>query len=136
MIRTYSELVLLPSFQERFEYLQLNGIVAQETFGGERYLNQMLYHSDAWSKIRDHVIIRDNGCDLAHPDYLIHGRIIIHHMNPISKEDILARSDAVLDPEFLISTTINTHNAIHYGDYSLIPKLPKERTPNDMCPWK
>lgn len=135
-MRTYSELVKLKTFKERFEYLRLDGVVAEATFGDERYLNQVLYHSDEWSRLRDYVIIRDNGCDLADPDYEIHGRIIIHHMNPISKIDILSRSNLVLDPEFLICTTINTHNAIHYGDYSLIPSLPKERTPNDMCPWR
>lgn len=136
VIRTYSELIALPTFKERFEYLQLNGSVGEETFGFSRYLNQVLYHSDEWSRLRDEIIIRDNGCDLAHPDYSIRGRIIIHHMNPITKADILDRSDFVLDPEFLITTTINTHNAIHYGDYSLIPQLNPERKPNDTCPWR
>ena len=136
MIRTYSELIALPTFKERFEYLALNGVVGEETFGFNRYLNQVLYHSDEWSRLRDSIIIRDEGCDLAHPDYSIHGRIIIHHMNPITKADIIDRSDFVLNPEYLITTTINTHNAIHYGDYSLIPKLNPERTPNDTCPWR
>lgn len=136
MIRTYSELILLPTIKERFEYLKIGGKVGAETFGFERYLNQVLYRSAEWRKLRDEVIIRDNGCDLADPDYEIHGRIIIHHMNPISKEDIVRRSDLVLNPDYLICTSFDTHNAIHYGDYSLIPHLPEERAPNDMCPWR
>jgi hypothetical protein len=135
MIRTYSELILLPTIKERFDYLSLGGRVGSETFGFERYLNQVLYRSTEWKKLRDEIIIRDNGCDLADPDYEIHGRIIIHHMNPITKEDIVNRSEMVLNPEYLICTSFDTHNAIHYGDYSLIPHL-TERAPNDMCPWR
>lgn len=136
MIRTYSELILLPTIKERFEYLKIGGQVGAETFGFERYLNQVLYRSSEWRHLRDEVIIRDNGCDLADPDYEIHGRIIIHHMNPITKEDIVRRSDLVLNPDNLICTSFDTHNAIHYGDYSLIPHLPEGRAPNDMCPWR
>ena len=136
MIRTYSELITIPTFEERFKYLQLNGKIGEDTFGFDRYMNQELYHSDEWYGIRDYVIIRDEGCDLAHPDYTIHGRILIHHMNPITKHDILNRTKFLLDPEYLITTTFTTHNAIHYGDYSLIPKLNPERKPNDTCPWR
>lgn len=136
MIKTYSELILLPSFKERFEYLKIGGKVGAETFGYERYLNQMLYQSAEWRRLRDEIIIRDNGCDLADPDYEIQGRLIIHHLNPITKEDILRKTGSVLNPDNLVCVSFNTHNAIHYGDYSLIPHLPKERAPNDMCPWR
>lgn len=136
-IKTYSELILLPTFKERFEYLKLNGSVGRETFGFDRYLNQLFYQrSPKWKAIRDHVIIRDNGCDLGVEGYEIHSRIIVHHMNPITIEDIERESDFLLDPEFLISTVHNTHNAIHYGDESLLCFGPIERTKNDTCPWK
>lgn len=135
-IRTYSELMKLPTFEERFQYLKLNGAVGQDTFGFERYLNQTFYRSKEWKRIRDYVIIRDNGCDLAMDDREIYDRIYIHHMNPIIANDILNESEFLLDPEYLICTTQRTHNAIHYGDESLLYQGPIERTPNDTCPWK
>lgn len=135
-IRTYSELITLPTFEERYEYLRLGGIVGEETFGFDRYINQSFYKSKEWLAIRDKVIIRDNGCDLAMEDREIHGRILIHHMNPITKEDILNRSEFLLDPEYLICTIKNTHDAIHYGDRSLLITAPIERSKNDTCPWR
>lgn len=135
-IKTYSELVHIPTFEERYEYLRLNGFVGTETFGFDRYLNQIFYRSQRWKRIRDLVIIRDNGCDLGVEGYEIHGKILIHHMNPITIEDIEKESAFLLDPEFLICTTHITHNAIHYGDESLLIKAPVERVPNDTCPWK
>lgn len=135
-IRTYSELITISTFIDRFEYLRLDGLVGKETFGFDRYLNQVFYKSKKWRKIRDHVIARDLGCDLGIEGYDIHGRILIHHINPISKEDILRRSDWILDPEFLICTSKNTHDAIHYGDGGLLLTIPIERKPNDTCPWK
>lgn len=136
IIRTYSELSLLPTFEERYRYLRLTGQVGQETFGFDRYLNQIFYRSQRWKKVRDYVIIRDNGCDLGVEGYEIHGRIIIHHMNPITIEDIERESSYLLDPEFLICTVHNTHNAIHYGDERLLITAPIERTINDTCPWR
>ncbi len=135
-VRTYTELVRIPDYYERYRYLQLRGEVGEETFGRERYLNQALYKTLRWRKIRDEVIIRDNGCDLAHPDYEIRDRIVIHHMNPITLEDLEKESDVVFDPEFLICVAPLTHNAIHYGDIDLLPSLPIERRPGDTCPWK
>lgn len=135
-IRTYSELITLPTFEERFKYLQLNGRVGEETFGFDRYLNQIFYNSEEWKSIRDFVIIRDGGCDLGIPDREIYTRILVHHMNPIRQEDILRRSKFLLDPEFLISTMKSTHDAIHYGDESLLILEPIERTRNDTCPWR
>lgn len=136
IIRTYSELITLPTFEERFRYLKLDGVVGEDTFGFDRYLNQIFYGSKEWKDIRDHVIIRDNGCDLGIADREIRGRILIHHMNPITKEDILSRSKFLLDPEYLISTYKNTHDAIHYGDENLLILAPVERTKNDTCPWR
>lgn len=136
MLRTYSELSRLRSFRERFEYLRLDGIVGVETFGFDRYLNQVFYNSDEWKAVRKTVIIRDNGCDLGMDGYDIHGKIIVHHMNPFSIDDVLHRKEELLDPEFLISTVLNTHNAIHYGDESLLPSAPIVRTRNDTCPWR
>lgn len=136
MIRTYSELIKLPTFEERFRYLCLNGDVGKETFGFDRYLNQEFYKSNEWLEIRDYVIIRDNGCDLAIEGREIHGRILVHHMNPVTKEDILMRSKYLLDPEYMITTIKNTHDAIHYSDENILFKLPVERTKNDTCPWK
>ena len=135
-IRTYSELSKLNTFEERYQYLRLNGSVGEETFGFDRYLNQMLYRSQRWKRIRDKIIIRDNGCDLGIEGREIHGRIIIHHMNPIFVSDIEKESKFLLDPEYLIATTHNTHNAIHYGDENLLIKAPIERTKNDTCPWR
>ncbi len=136
MLRTYSELSRLQTFRERFEYLRLDGIVGVETFGFDRYLNQVFYNSDEWKAVRKTVIIRDNGCDLGMDGYDIHGKIIVHHMNPFSIDDVLHRKEELLDPEFLISTVLNTHNAIHYGDESLLPSAPIVRTKNDTCPWR
>lgn len=136
MLRTYSELSHLQTFRERFEYLRLDGIVGAETFGFDRYLNQVFYNSDEWKAVRKTVIIRDNGCDLGMDGYDIHGKIIVHHMNPFSIDDVLHRKEELLDPEFLISTVLNTHNAIHYGDESLLPSAPIVRTRNDTCPWR
>lgn len=136
MIRKYSELIQIPTFLERYEYLKLSGQVAYETFGCDRYLNQIFYKSEEWQRIRDYVIIRDNACDLGIPGREIYKKIIIHHMNPISKLDILNRSKYLLDPEFLICTIKQTHDAIHYGGEDLLIKDPIERTKNDTCPWR
>lgn len=135
-IKTYSELITLPTFEERYRYLRLGGRVGEETFGFDRYLNQAFYKSDEWRSIRDYVIIRDNGCDLGIEGREIHGRILIHHMNPISIDDIVKRTKYLLDPEYLISTVKNTHDAIHYGDEGLLITVPRERTKNDTCPWR
>lgn len=135
-IRTYSELITLQTFEERFKYLQLNGQVGKDTFGFDRYINQNFYRSLEWKRVRDKVILRDNGCDLGVEGYEIHGRILIHHMNPITIRDIESMSEYLLNPEYLISTVHNTHNAIHYGDESLLITVPIERTKNDTCPWK
>ncbi len=135
--RTYSELITIPTYKERFEYLRLAGAVGQETFGFDRQLNQMLYQrSRRWKDARDQVIIRDNGCDLGIIGYEIFDKILIHHMNPITLDDVLNDRDWIYDPEFLICTTHNTHNAIHYGNVNLLTLGPIERTPNDTCPWK
>ena len=135
-IRTYSELILLPTFEERYEYLRLDGRVGEETFGFDRWLNQTFYKSEEWLSMRDKIIVRDNGCDLGIPGRDIYSRILIHHMNPITKEDILRRSDILLNPEYLICVTPNTHRAIHYGNSNLLIKDLIERRPNDTCPWK
>lgn len=135
-VRTYSELIKIPTFEERYEYLRLGGKVGEETFGFDRYLNQMFYRSKEWRSIRDHVITRDNGCDLAMEGHEVYSRILIHHMNPIIADDILQRSEYLLNPEYLISTIKRTHDAIHYGDRSLLIVAPIERTKNDTCPWK
>lgn len=135
-IKTYSELIEIPTFEERYEYLKLTGKVGEETFGFDRYLNQVFYRSKEWRSIRDYVINRDNGCDLAMEGHEIFGRVLIHHMNPIRKEDILRRSDFLLNPEYLITTVKLTHDAIHYGDKDLLMIAPVERTKNDTCPWR
>lgn len=135
-IRTYSELILLPTFEERFRYLNLHGKVGEDTFGHDRYLNQLFYTSDEWRKIRRDVIIRDNGCDLGIWDREIQGLITIHHLNPITVDDILNRSEFLLNPEYLICVSDITHKAIHYGDESLLITAPIERRPNDTCPWR
>ena len=135
-IKTYSELILLPTFEERFRYLQLNGSVGKETFGFDRYLNQNFYRSAEWKRVRDKVIIRDNGCDLGIEDRLIYGNVLIHHMNPINDKDIYNLTDILLNPEYLICVSHNTHNAIHYGNEELLVKAPIVRTKNDTCPWK
>lgn len=135
-IRRYSDLKRFNTFEERFEYLKLNGIVGEDTFGFDRYLNQILYRSYEWKKVRDIVILRDYGCDLGIIDREIHDRIIIHHMNPVEKEELLDHSEVLLNPEFLITTSHMTHNALHYGDYSLVEFNVIERAPNDTCPWR
>lgn len=135
-IKTYTELSRLSTFEERYRYLRITGRVGEETFGFDRYLNQVFYRSRKWKQIRDQVIVRDNGCDLGVEGYEIYGRIIIHHMNPITLKDIEHESEFLLDPEFLICTVHNTHNAIHYGDESLLITAPIERAKNDTCPWK
>ena len=137
-IRTYSELITLPTFEERYKYLRIGGKVGEDTFGFDRYLNQIFYKSDEWLEVRDFVIVRDLGCDLACPDRKIPEgvSIMVHHMNPITKEDILNRSNWLLDPEFLITTYKRTHDAIHYVNDSLIFDMTIERSMNDTCPWK
>ena len=135
-IRTYSELITLPTFEDRYRYLQLNGAVGKDTFGFDRYIKQQFYRSKEWQRIRDEVIIRDNACDLGMEGYEIHGRIYVHHMNPIMVRDIQSNSDYLMNPEFLICTTHRTHNAIHYGDENLLARAPIERTKNDTCPWR
>lgn len=135
-IKTYSELITIPTFEERFKYLRLDGSVGEQTFGFDRYMNQVFYQSYEWKKVRDAVIIRDNGCDLGIEGHEIRGKILIHHMNPITVKDIETCSDFLLNPEYLISTMHLTHNAIHYGDESLLPKGPIERKKYDTCPWR
>lgn len=135
-IKCYSELITIPTFIERYRYLKIGGRVGADTFGHDRYLNQILYHSGEWLDFRDEIIIRDNGCDLAHPEFEIHDRILIHHINPITVEDVLKRDPKIFDPENVISTVLNTHNAIHYGDESRLMLLPITRTKNDTCPWR
>ena len=135
-IKTYSELIKLPTFEERFEYLKLNGVVSELIFGSERYLNQMFYTSDEWRKLRNKIILRDNGCDLGIEGFDIHSKIFIHHMNPITEEDILQHSKYLIDPEYLICVSMRTHNAIHYGDISQVSSTPIERKPFDTCPWR
>lgn len=136
-IRTYSELKRLKTFEERYEYLKIGGKVGEDTFGFDRYLNQIFYKTKEWQTVRNQVIARDNGCDLGIRDREIRGnRIIVHHMNPITKEDILDRSDILLNPEYLITTIKSTHDAIHYGDNKLLDQGPVERSKNDTCPWK
>lgn len=135
-VRRYSELASLPSFEDRFEYLKLRGIVGDETFGSARYANQMFYASQEWKQIRNDIIVRDEGCDLGVPGRLIRGRIIIHHINPITEDDLEHGDSYLLDPENLICTSFVTHQAIHYGDASLLFPDPIERYPNDTCPWK
>lgn len=135
-IRTYAELSEIESFEDRYRYLKLDGSVGKDTFGFDRYINQRFYRSKEWKDIRDHVIVRDNGCDLGVEDYEVHGRIYIHHMNPIMLQDIKYATDYLLNPEYLITTTHRTHNAIHYGDEDLLVLPPVERTKNDTCPWR
>lgn len=136
-IRTYSELMKLETFKERYEYLRLGGTVGEETFGFDRYLNQMFYKTPEWQSVRNKIIVRDNGCDLGIEDREIRGsKILIHHMNPITVEDILNRSDYLLNPEYLICTIKNTHDAIHYGNSDLLYEDLVVRSKNDTCPWR
>lgn len=136
MIRTYTELKQIPTFIERYRYLKIGGKVGEETFGSDRYLNQVFYRSKEWMDARNYVIVRDLGCDLGIEGYEIIGKIFIHHMNPLTVEDILNRTKILLDPEYLICCTKNTHDAIHYGNEDLLWTDPVIRTPNDTCPWK
>lgn len=136
-IRTYSELSKLKTFRERYEYLKLDGTVGEETFGFDRYINQMFYKSEEWKRIRNYVITRDNGCDLGIQDRkIVDSVILVHHMNPITKEDIINKNEILLDPEYLITTIKPTHDAIHYGDESLLAEDLVIRSKNDTCPWK
>ena len=135
-IRTYSELIAIPTFEERFKYLQLNGNVGAETFGYDRVFNQRFYSSLEWKRLRDEIIFRDNGCDLGILDRRIMGKIFIHHMKPIMLEDIRESSEFLLNPEYLICMSFETHNAIHYGDENLLFKAPIERKQYDTCPWR
>ena len=134
--KTYSELCRLDAFRDRYLYLKLSGSVGESTFGFDRYLNQLLYKSDEWKQCRRDIIIRDNGCDLGCKGFDIHGKILVHHINPITIEDIINRNPKVFDPENLITTTHNTHLAMHYGDEDLLVQNLVERSKNDMCPWK
>lgn len=136
MIKTYQELIRIPTFEERFEYLKLKGNPSEATFGGHRYLNQALYKSPEWQSIRQRVIIRDNGCDLGLTDRPIRTKILIHHLNPITIEQVLNRDPAIFDLNNLICVSHETHEAIHYGDGSrLIPSTPTERKPGDTKLW-
>lgn len=149
-MKTYSELIKLKTFEERFEYLRTANRVGEATFGSDRYLNQVVYHSQDWFNTKNEIIIRDNACDLAMPGFDIRGKIllkdgrefkkagiiIVHHINPLTKQDILDRSPKIFDPENLICCSFKTHNAIHYGDLNSLTLPPKERTPNDTCPWR
>lgn len=135
MIRTYSELIQLPTFKDRYEYLRLGGFVGHDTFGFDRYLNQKFYHSPEWKQIRRDVIIRDEGRDLAMPGYEIQNGLYIHHMNPISKDDLQNMSEMLLNPEYMVCVSFYTHQAIHYGDESLLSLSPVERMPGDTKLW-
>ena len=135
--KSYSELIKIPSLEERYEYLRLKGYVGDETFGSKRRMNQLFYSSDIWKQTRNEIILRDEACDLAVPGYEINRRLQVHHINPIRLEDILEnRWDILLDPDNLVCVSFRTHNAIHYGDESLLPQIPIERKPGDTCPWR
>ena len=141
IIRNYTELARLPTFEERFQYLKLNGQVGRDTFGFDRVFNQRFYRSEEWKRIRNYIIVRDTGnqnacCDLGVPGYEIGERILIHHMNPITLDDITESSEFLLNPEYLIAVSHTTHNAIHYGGDAKIYSQPVNRHPNDTCPWK
>ncbi len=136
MRKTYRELIELPSFLERFEYLKLNGGVGRETFGSARWMNQDFYHSKEWKLIRNHIILRDDGCDLGIIGRPIRGQILIHHINPITEDHIEHADTLLLDPDNLICVSFMTHEAIHYGSAKLLPEDPIARYPNDTCPWK
>lgn len=134
--RTYSHLITLPTFRDRYEYLKLGGVVGESTFGFQRWVNQQLYHSGKWRSFKDDIVIRDDGCDLAMEGFNIRESIVIHHLNPITYEDIINQNPIVFDPENVVCTRHSTHNAIHYGDESLLIVAPIERTKNDTCPWR
>lgn len=135
-IKSYSELMSFPTFMERYQYLRIGSKIGEATFGYDRYLNQILYTSREWRRFRDQIIVRDNGCDLGCPDRELRERIIVHHINPITVEDVINRNPMVFDPENVICVSHNTHEAIHYGDEDLLVKNPIERKPNDTCPWR
>jgi hypothetical protein len=135
MSRSYSEVSQFDTFEERFQYLKLEGAVGSSTFGFDRYINQKFYRSYEWKSVRHRVIVRDQGCDLGVPGYEIHTALLIHHMNPITVDNIIHADEWIFDPEYLITTTQNTHNAIHFGDESLLPKVVTARTPNDTKLW-
>jgi hypothetical protein len=134
-VRTYRELRRLDSFEERFEYLSLKGVVGESTFGFDRWVNQKFYASSEWKRIRDVVIVRDEGCDLGVRGWEIHGELLVHHMNPVSRLEITHGDSSIFDPDFLITTTHATHNAIHYGDARLLKRGPVERKPGDTKLW-
>lgn len=136
LLRCYRELKRLPTFGERYDYLRLAGLVGESTFGFDRYLNQLLYTSQKWRRLRNEIILRDNGCDLGVEGYEIHDKIIVHHMNPLTEDEVKEVSDSIFNPEYLICVSHRTHNAIHFGDQSLLPQMPIERRPGDTCPWK
>ena len=135
-IRSYSEIITIDNFLDRFNYLKLGGSVGAETFGFDRYINQRFYTSREWMRVRDFIITRDFGCDLGVYGYEIYDKVYVHHMNPINANDIKMNTDILLNPEYLITTSFNTHNAIHYGDINLLDICYNERYPNDTCPWK
>lgn len=135
-MKTYTELIKFNTFEDRFNYLNLNGTIGEETFGFDRWLNQNFYKSQEWRSIRDFVIIRDGGCDMAMEGYEIFGKIYVHHMNPITQSDLIHSTDFLMNPEYLVCVSHSTHNAIHYGDISLLITEPVERKPGDTCPWK
>lgn len=135
-VKTYSELITLSSFEERYKYLKLDGRVGEATFGYDRYLNQILYTSKEWQRFRDDIIIRDNGCDLGCEGFEVPVRITVHHINPITVEDVVNRDPKVFDPDNVITVSHNTHMAIHYSDENLLIKAPIERRVNDTCPWR
>lgn len=136
IIRTYSELISIPSYLERYNYVKLGGVVGKETFGYSRYLNQILYNSPEWKRFRRDMVLRDNGFDLAHEDYMIGGSIYLHHLNPITIQDVLDRHPMIFDPENVVCVSFDTHQAIHYSDESLLNLGLVERRPYDTCPWR
>ncbi len=136
MARTYHELSQLPTIQERYQYLRLSGVVGQDTFGFDRYLNQIFYKSPLWLSVRRKILIRDDGCEMGLSGYPIGGKIIVHHINPIVEQDILDESEDLVNPDYLVCVSHQVHMAIHYGDERLLPKDPIVRTPYDTCPWK
>ena len=137
MIRSYSELITIPEFEDRFRYLHLKGSVGRPTFGFERWLNQRFYTSREWRQLRHHIIARDEAMDLGVDGYEIRTKIIIHHMNPMETDDIVHAEESIMDPEFLITTTLRTHNAIHYGDERQLPRpFVVERRQGDTTLWR